>query len=80
MYTVYSISSWKPPLREHWNGDIVGYYVGHKRPDAAGEYFYETVEFFKEHKFLIKISFAWDLLLFIYFFYAGLKNSLDFFL
>ena len=23
--------SWKPPLREHWNGPILGYYVGYKK-------------------------------------------------
>ena len=23
--------NWKPPLTEHWNGDILGYYVGYKK-------------------------------------------------
>ena len=41
---------WKPPLREHWNGDILGYYVGYKRTNKGDDkpYLFETVEFIKE--------------------------------
>ena len=42
--------SWKPPLSEHWNGDILGYYVGYKRTSDGEEkpYLFETVEFVRE--------------------------------
>ncbi len=42
--------SWKPPLTEHWNGDILGYYVGYKKTSDGEEkpYYFETVEFIKE--------------------------------
>lgn len=41
---------WKPPLRENWNGDILGYYVGYKRTNKGDDkpYLFETVEFIKE--------------------------------
>ncbi|XP_072155042.1 cell adhesion molecule Dscam1 isoform X22 [Bemisia tabaci] len=40
---------WKPPEREHWNGDIQGYYVGYKLTQTADKpYIFETVEFRKE--------------------------------
>ena len=41
---------WKPPLTEHWNGDILGYYVGYKRTNKGDDkpYLFETVEFIKE--------------------------------
>ncbi len=42
--------AWKPPLREHWNGDILGYYVGYKKTSHGEEkpYYFETVEFIRE--------------------------------
>ena len=42
--------SWKPPLKEHWNGDILGYYVGYKKTTTGQDkpYLFETVEFIKE--------------------------------
>ena len=42
---------WKPPLKEHWNGDILGYYVGYKKTSKGDDkpYLFETVEFIKEH-------------------------------
>ena len=42
--------SWKPPLTEHWNGDILGYYVGYKKTVHGDDkpYLFETVEFIKE--------------------------------
>ncbi len=42
--------AWKPPLKEHWNGDILGYYVGYKKTSHGEEkpYLFETVEFIKE--------------------------------
>jgi hypothetical protein len=52
--------SWKPPLKEHWNGDIVGYYVGYKRTSQSEDkpYLFETVEFIKEqsHEHQLQIS------------------------
>lgn len=42
--TVY----WKPPLREHWNGDIQGYYVGYKLANTDKPFLFETVEFPRE--------------------------------
>ncbi|KAF7271145.1 hypothetical protein GWI33_015951 [Rhynchophorus ferrugineus] len=50
---------WKPPVRDHWNGDIQGYYVGYKLANTDKPYLFETVEFpreeeGKEHK--LKIS------------------------
>ena len=36
-------------LQEHWNGDILGYYVGYKKTVVGSDkpYLFETVEFFK---------------------------------
>nr|XP_040576477.1 Down syndrome cell adhesion molecule-like protein Dscam2 isoform X20 [Lepeophtheirus salmonis] len=52
--------SWKPPLTEHWNGDILGYYVGYKATANSEEkpYLFETVEFRKEqgHEHQLQIS------------------------
>lgn len=39
---------WKPPLKEHWNGDIQGYYVGYKLANTEKPYLFETVEFPRE--------------------------------
>lgn len=40
---------WKPPLKELWNGDIRGYYVGYKKVTAVQDpYLFETIEFIKE--------------------------------
>ena len=52
--------SWKPPPKEHWNGEIQGYYVGRKLASAPPEerYNFVTAEFShelgKEHQ--LKIS------------------------
>ena len=37
-------------LQEHWNGDILGYYVGYKKTVVGTDkpYLFETVEFIKE--------------------------------
>lgn len=40
--------NWKPPVREHWNGDIQGYYVGYKLANTDNRYVYQTVEFPRE--------------------------------
>ncbi len=52
--------SWKPPLTEHWNGDILGYYVGYKKTVHGDDkpYLFETVEFIKEqgHEHRLQIS------------------------
>ena len=52
--------SWKPPLTEHWNGDILGYYVGYKKTVHGDDkpYLFETVEFIKEqgHEHQLQIS------------------------
>lgn len=40
--------TWKPPLKEHWNGDIQGYQVGYRLASSNKSYVYETVEFSKE--------------------------------
>ncbi|CAG0885271.1 unnamed protein product [Cyprideis torosa] len=48
--------TWKPPPEEHWNGDIQGYFIGHKLASSTEAYNYETVEFTKgvaEHHFPI---------------------------
>merc|ERR1719233_1871573 len=50
---------WKPPLKDHWNGDILGYYVGYKKTNKGDDkpYIFETVEFIKEYaKHSITIS------------------------
>ena len=43
--------NWKPPLRENWNGDILGYYVGYKKTSHGDDkpYLFETVEFMREN-------------------------------
>lgn len=41
---------WKPPLRDHWNGDIQGYYVGYKLANTDKPYLFETVEFQREEE------------------------------
>ncbi|XP_060529794.1 cell adhesion molecule Dscam2 isoform X47 [Cylas formicarius] len=41
---------WKPPLRDHWNGDIQGYYVGYKLANTDKPYLFETVEFPREEE------------------------------
>ena len=47
-------------LQEHWNGDIVGYYVGYKKTSISEDkpYYFETVEFIKEqgHEHQLQIS------------------------
>ena len=52
--------SWKPPLTENWNGDILGYYVGYKKTSNGEEkpYLFETVEFIREnsHEHQLQIS------------------------
>ncbi|XP_065563443.1 cell adhesion molecule Dscam1-like isoform X11 [Artemia franciscana] len=40
---------WKPPSREHWNGDILGYYVGYKLGSSDKPFLFETVEFNRDH-------------------------------
>ncbi|XP_057326095.1 cell adhesion molecule Dscam2 isoform X34 [Microplitis mediator] len=40
--------TWKPPPREDWNGEILGYYVGYKLSTSEKPYMFETVEFSKE--------------------------------
>ncbi|XP_046611583.1 Down syndrome cell adhesion molecule-like protein Dscam2 isoform X7 [Neodiprion virginianus] len=40
--------TWKPPPREDWNGEILGYYVGYKLSSADKPFMFETVEFSKE--------------------------------
>ncbi|XP_045126170.1 Down syndrome cell adhesion molecule-like protein Dscam2 isoform X10 [Portunus trituberculatus] len=40
--------TWKPPLREEWNGDIQGYQVGYRLASSNNSYVFETVEFSKE--------------------------------
>ncbi|XP_069678028.1 cell adhesion molecule Dscam1 isoform X19 [Periplaneta americana] len=40
--------SWKPPERDEWNGEILGYYVGYKLASSDKPYLFETVEFSKE--------------------------------
>ncbi|KAK0071794.1 hypothetical protein PV325_012360, partial [Microctonus aethiopoides] len=39
---------WKPPPREDWNGEILGYYVGYRLSSSEKPYMFETVEFSKE--------------------------------
>ncbi|CAH0555683.1 unnamed protein product [Brassicogethes aeneus] len=39
---------WKPPLREQWNGDIQGYYVGYRLGSSNTPYLFQTVEFPRE--------------------------------
>ena len=39
---------WQSPERAHWNGDILGYYVGYKLATTEQPYLFETVEFSKE--------------------------------
>ncbi|XP_050305214.1 cell adhesion molecule Dscam2 isoform X35 [Anthonomus grandis grandis] len=41
---------WKPPARDHWNGDIQGYYVGYKLANTDKPYLFETVEFPREEE------------------------------
>lgn len=40
--------TWKPPPKEHWNGEILGYYVGVKPIVSKEPYHFETVEFSRE--------------------------------
>ncbi|XP_063975857.1 cell adhesion molecule Dscam1 isoform X2 [Diachasmimorpha longicaudata] len=40
--------TWKPPSREDWNGEILGYYVGYRLSSSEKPYMFETVEFSKE--------------------------------
>ncbi|XP_076374945.1 Down syndrome cell adhesion molecule 1 isoform X35 [Megalopta genalis] len=40
--------TWKPPSREDWNGEILGYYVGYKLSSSDKLYTYETVDFSME--------------------------------
>lgn len=40
---------WKPPLRDDWNGDILGYYVGYKLTSSNSSYIYETVNYMAEN-------------------------------
>ncbi|KAK7868985.1 hypothetical protein R5R35_013907 [Gryllus longicercus] len=40
--------TWKPPERDQWNGEILGYYVGYKLASSESPYLFETVEFSKE--------------------------------
>ncbi|XP_068899435.1 cell adhesion molecule Dscam1 isoform X29 [Tenebrio molitor] len=39
---------WKPPVRDEWNGDILGYYVGYRLANSDKPYLFETVEFSRE--------------------------------
>ncbi|XP_076390034.1 Down syndrome cell adhesion molecule 1 isoform X11 [Megachile rotundata] len=40
--------TWKPPPREDWNGEILGYYVGYRLSSSDKPYMFETVDFSKE--------------------------------
>ena len=40
--------AWRPPPRDHWNGEILGYYVGYKLASSDDRFRFETVEFSKE--------------------------------
>ena len=42
--------TWKPPLKEEWNGEIQGYQVGYRLASSNKSYVYETVEFSKENR------------------------------
>uniref|UniRef100_A0A336L245 CSON014681 protein n=1 Tax=Culicoides sonorensis TaxID=179676 RepID=A0A336L245_CULSO len=37
--------TWKPPPKGEWNGELQGYYVGHKLSSANTSFIYETVSF-----------------------------------
>ena len=39
---------WKPPLKEHWNGKLLGYYLGFKKENNDKPYIFEAVEYIKE--------------------------------
>lgn len=36
---------WKAPLRQDWNGEILGYYVGYKPTSSNSSFVYETVNY-----------------------------------
>ncbi|GAB6026603.1 Down syndrome cell adhesion molecule-like protein 1, variant 2 [Chamberlinius hualienensis] len=36
--------TWKPPLKEHWNGDIIGYTVGYREFGPSDPYIYRDTE------------------------------------
>ena len=36
--------TWDPPPREHWNGNIMGYYLGHRAHSLPSDYNFQTVE------------------------------------
>ncbi|XP_075751457.1 cell adhesion molecule Dscam1 isoform X4 [Rhipicephalus microplus] len=40
--TVYI--SWKAPPREHWNGHLLGYYIGYRPRDTESQFSYRRVE------------------------------------
>ncbi|XP_055856729.1 cell adhesion molecule Dscam2 isoform X24 [Episyrphus balteatus] len=40
--------TWKPPARNEWNGEILGYYVGYKLSNTNSSYVFETVNFLTE--------------------------------
>lgn len=40
--------TWKPPPRDDWNGEILGYYVGYRLSSSDKPYMFETVDFSKE--------------------------------
>ena len=35
---------WQPPPKEHWNGALLGYYVGYKITGSDEQFLWETVE------------------------------------
>lgn len=35
---------WEPPQRDHWNGIILGYYVGYKEEESTQNLNYKKVE------------------------------------
>ncbi|XP_044571455.1 Down syndrome cell adhesion molecule-like protein Dscam2 isoform X7 [Drosophila ananassae] len=40
--------TWKPPPRNEWNGEILGYYVGYKLSNTNSSYVFETINFITE--------------------------------
>lgn len=36
--------TWEPPDRDQWNGNILGYYLGHRPYALSADYNFQTVE------------------------------------
>ncbi|XP_067139978.1 cell adhesion molecule Dscam1-like [Centruroides vittatus] len=51
----YARISWRPPSNRHWNGELIGFYIGYKITSSNSVYSYHTVSLMGDiHSFILR--------------------------